>query len=54
MTASWLTAAAQIRAREPNIPPQQLMLDAFHVTTVPVYLGRAWDLHRVYTILRHS
>jgi len=36
-----LALARQMRAREPNIPPQDLTLDAIPATTLPVC--RAWD-----------
>jgi len=39
MTASWLAAATQRKAREPNIPPQDFTLDTIPGTTLPIYPG---------------
>jgi len=39
MTAGWLAAATQIRARKPNIPTHNFMLDALPATTLSIYLG---------------
>jgi len=37
MTTGWLAAATQMRAREPNTPPQDFMLDAIPAATLPIY-----------------
>jgi len=41
MIASWLAAATQTRAREPNVLPQDFMLDARPAATLP--FNWVWD-----------
>lgn len=37
VTTSWLAAATQMRAREPNVSPQHFMLDAFPLSIKMLY-----------------